>query len=140
MLATGAPAALAGGTGGASPDATVAPESAASSTPAPAPRAPVHTSPVTARSPRLAYKGPVYQLTASGEVVPYQPPLATGQPVPGTGGSPVGVAARAGLAGTLRERARRRAHGGAGRGAGNDLGGRSDRRPAVHLRRRPRLV
>ena len=93
MLATGAPAALAGGTGGASPDATVAPESAASSTPAPAPRAPVHTSPVTARSPRLAYKGPVYQLTASGEVVPYQPPLATGQPVPGTGGSPVGVAA-----------------------------------------------
>ena len=94
MLATGAPAALAGGTGGASPGATVTPESSVTSTPAP-PRPPIHTSPVTARSPHLTYKGPVYELTASGEVVPYQSPLAGGQLNPGTGGSPVGVTASA---------------------------------------------
>jgi cell wall-associated NlpC family hydrolase len=91
MLAAGAPAALAGGTGGASPAGGVAPPSA---TPSPtAPAKPLHTAPVTARSPRLTYRGPVYERTASGEVIPYQPPLPTGQISPGTGGSPVGVTA-----------------------------------------------
>jgi cell wall-associated NlpC family hydrolase len=91
MLAAGAPAALAGGTGGASPAGGVAPPAA---TPSPtAPAKPLHTAPVTARSPRLTYRGPVYERTASGEVIPYQPPLATGQISPGTGGSPVGVTA-----------------------------------------------
>jgi cell wall-associated NlpC family hydrolase len=92
MLATGAPAALAGGTGGASPTATSVPESPTSSTPAP-PRAPIHTAPVTARSSRLTYRGPVYERTPSGEVIPYQPPPVAGQLNPGTGGSPVGVTA-----------------------------------------------
>jgi cell wall-associated NlpC family hydrolase len=93
MLATGAPAALAGGTGGAAPAAPVAPESPSSNTPAAPPRAPIHTAPVTARSSRLAYRGPVYERTPSGEIIPYQPPLPTGQLNPGTGGSPVGVTA-----------------------------------------------
>src|SRR5437870_10992330 len=92
MLATAAPAALAGGTGGASAGPTVAPESSAS-TSQPPPRAPLHTAPVTARSPRLTYAGPVYERTASGEIIPYRPPLAAGQLNPGTGGSPVGVTA-----------------------------------------------
>jgi hypothetical protein len=38
----------------------------------------------------------VYERTATGEVIPYQPPFAAGQPgqlSPGSGGSPVGVAA-----------------------------------------------
>jgi len=98
MLATGAPAALAGGTGGASPAATVAPESSArpegsaSSTPAP-PRAPIHTAPVTARSSRLTYRGPVYERSPNGEIIPYQAPLGAEQLNPGTGGSPVGMTA-----------------------------------------------
>jgi hypothetical protein len=59
--------------------------------------APPHAAPITARSSNLAYKGPVYQKTASGEVIPYQPPVAPGQPgqASPTGGSPVGVAADA---------------------------------------------
>jgi cell wall-associated NlpC family hydrolase len=52
-----------------------------------------HLSPITARSPRLAYKGPVFEKTATGQVVPYQPPLPVAQIIPTTGGSPVGVAA-----------------------------------------------
>jgi hypothetical protein len=41
------------------------------------------------------YKGPVYQKTATGEVVPYQPPTPAGQASVVTGGSPVGSAAAA---------------------------------------------
>jgi hypothetical protein len=53
----------------------------------------VHLSPVTSRSTGLAYKGPVYQKTATGEIVPYQPPTPSGQLSSATGGSPVGVTA-----------------------------------------------
>jgi cell wall-associated NlpC family hydrolase len=58
-----------------------------------APAKRLHLSPITSRSTRLAYAGPIYQRTATGEVVPYQPPSAPGQLSSATGGSPVGVAA-----------------------------------------------
>jgi cell wall-associated NlpC family hydrolase len=77
-------------TGGALAAPTAAPSP--SSTPAAPLPAPVHHAPVTARSPRLSYSGPVYERTATGEVVPYQP-LAVGQLSSATGGSPVGVMA-----------------------------------------------
>jgi cell wall-associated NlpC family hydrolase len=57
------------------------------------PKPSIHLSPITARSSRLVYKGPIYEKTAAGEIVPYQPVVA-GQIVPVTGGSPVGVAAQ----------------------------------------------
>jgi hypothetical protein len=58
------------------------------------PAAPVHTMPVTARSPNLLYKGPVFQMTASGAVVPYQPAAPAGRVIGFTGGSPVGMIAQ----------------------------------------------
>jgi cell wall-associated NlpC family hydrolase len=94
MLATPA---LAGSTGGVS----AAPPPAKPTTPA----APLHAAPITARSSNVAYKGLVYEKTATGEVVPYQPPPSAGQTRSSTatnptGGSPVvaspvGVAANA---------------------------------------------
>jgi len=39
----------------------------------------------------MAYTGPVYEKTATGEVVPYQPIATAGQVSPATGGSAVGV-------------------------------------------------
>jgi cell wall-associated NlpC family hydrolase len=86
-----APAALAGETGGAAAGGAVPPTPAASATPAPAPT--IHYSPITARSSHVSYRGPVYERLPGGEVVPYQPASAGGQLSPGTGGSPVGVAA-----------------------------------------------
>jgi cell wall-associated NlpC family hydrolase len=78
--------ALAGGTpiSGGSPSVTP-------STSAPA--IPLHTAPITTRSASLTYKGPVFEKTATGQVVPYQPGLPVGQANPSTGGSPVGVTA-----------------------------------------------
>ena len=92
MLATGAPAAVAGGTGGAAAGAGAAAPSTSAATPT-APAKPLHTAPVTARSQRLTYRGPVYERTPNGEVIPYQPPLTAGQANTATGGSPVGIAA-----------------------------------------------
>jgi cell wall-associated NlpC family hydrolase len=85
-MAIAAPAALAGSAGGvaAGPSATAAPK-----TPAPKPR--LHLAPVTARSQSLSYRGPVFERTATGELVPYQPLLATAPPATPTGGSPVAV-------------------------------------------------
>ncbi|HSZ06197.1 MAG TPA: hypothetical protein VK778_13500 [Solirubrobacteraceae bacterium] len=79
---TGAPDALANGTGGA-----VAVE--------PTPATPVTTTPtihapVTAKTPNDTYKGPVYEKTATGEVVPYVAPTTasttTGTAAASTGG------------------------------------------------------
>jgi cell wall-associated NlpC family hydrolase len=94
MIVTGAPAALAASSGGVEPrtPASSRPASAGSTTVTPAP--PIHTAPVTTRSPRLStYRGPLYERAPTGEVVPYQPPLPAGALSPGTGGSPIGVAA-----------------------------------------------
>jgi cell wall-associated NlpC family hydrolase len=84
-VASAVPSALAASTGGASaaPSTTTK-----TSTPA----TPLHLAPVTSRSASLAYKGPVYEKTATGAVVPYQSPVATGQVAAATGGAPVGVA------------------------------------------------
>jgi hypothetical protein len=77
--------------GGSTPSTPKTPKGASTPTPA------IHTDPVTAHSPNIAYKGPVYERTATGAVVPYQPASATttptGQASPVTGGSPVGTAA-----------------------------------------------
>jgi len=96
MLVAGAPAAVAGGTGGAAPGFGGADSSSGAVSPAsgPAtPTTPIHAAPITSRSRRLTYKGPVYEKTAAGEVIPYQPPQAGGQLNDGSGGSPVGVTA-----------------------------------------------
>jgi cell wall-associated NlpC family hydrolase len=92
VLAVGAPSALAASTGGApagapAPTGTTTPTTPAAAAPT------VHTDPVTARSRSVLYKGPVYEKTATGEVVPYQPlvPTPTGQVGGATGGSPVGT-------------------------------------------------
>jgi cell wall-associated NlpC family hydrolase len=60
-----------------------------------APAAKIHTAPVTARSSNILYRGPVYERTATGAIVPYQPPIPAGQVNSVTGGSPVGVVASA---------------------------------------------
>jgi cell wall-associated NlpC family hydrolase len=67
VSAVGAPTALAGGTGGA-----VAVEPTSTTT---KPAAPIHLSPITAKTPNIAYKGPVYEKTATGEIVPFVPPV-----------------------------------------------------------------
>jgi cell wall-associated NlpC family hydrolase len=73
VMAVGAPSALAGGTGGV---AAVEPPSSvggsSSTTPAPA-----HAAPVTAKSSKLSYKGPIYEKTAAGAIVPYEPTSTT---------------------------------------------------------------
>jgi cell wall-associated NlpC family hydrolase len=88
MAALATPA-LAGGTGGVA---------AAPPTPAKpaAPAVPPHAAPITAPTPNVTYTGPVYEKTATGEVVPYQPPTPTSPTSSGsptatdpTGGSPV---------------------------------------------------
>jgi len=97
--ATPALAAKSGGVAvGASSGIDTSASGGAPSTPPATPAAPIHTAPVTARTPSVAYTGPVYEKTASGEVVPYQPPASsgragsvTGQASSVTGGSPVGT-------------------------------------------------
>jgi cell wall-associated NlpC family hydrolase len=96
MLITGAPAALGASNGGVAPGgaASPTPASGSSASATATPQPPIHTSPVTTRSPRLSsYKGPLYQRTAAGEVVPYQPAPSPRQAGSLAGGSPVGVAA-----------------------------------------------
>jgi cell wall-associated NlpC family hydrolase len=92
---------LAGGAspGGASPSS---PSASGGSTPtgsptaaAPIHRPALHLAPVTARSSKLLYKGPVFQKTATGAIVPYQPGAPAVPPSGPTGGSPVGVIATA---------------------------------------------
>lgn len=84
LMAGAASSASAASTGGAA--ATVPTTTTTSTSPA------LHLSPVTARSANIAYHGPVYVKTATGEVVPYTPPGATGQIADTTGGSAVGAA------------------------------------------------
>jgi len=59
------------------------------------PKKPLHISPITAKTPNVAYSGPVYEKTATGQVVPYQPPVITtpGQASGATGGSAVAATA-----------------------------------------------
>jgi len=86
-MAIAAPAALAGSAGGVA--ATPAPSAAAPKTAAP--KRQLHLAPVTARSQSLSYRGPVFERTATGDLVPYQPLLSTTAPATPTGGSPVAV-------------------------------------------------
>jgi cell wall-associated NlpC family hydrolase len=56
------------------------------------PKQHLHTAPITARTASLAYKGPVYEKTATGQVVPYTPPLPADTTNGVTGGSSVDLA------------------------------------------------
>jgi cell wall-associated NlpC family hydrolase len=91
IVAIPATPALAATTGGAAAGPSSAAGSTRSSSKAPA--APIHAAPITARSSNILYGGPVYEKTATGAVVSYQPPIPAGQANGVTGGSPVGVAA-----------------------------------------------
>ncbi len=91
VVALDSSTALGANTGGASASPTVT-----ATTPATPAKPAIHLDPVTAKTPKLAYNGPIYEKTATGEVVPYQPTLVTSTPaaqVNPTGGSPVGVTA-----------------------------------------------
>jgi cell wall-associated NlpC family hydrolase len=93
-LAIPATPALASSTGGALAGAGPA-STGSHSKRAATPRAPVGAAPITAPTPNVVYRGPVYEKTATGEVVPYQPPAPPGQADGVTGGSPVGISAEA---------------------------------------------
>jgi cell wall-associated NlpC family hydrolase len=72
--AFGASDAVANGTGGVAvvePTSTATP-GGTSTTPV-TPVTPGPHAPVTARTPNITYKGPVYEKTATGEIVPYEP-------------------------------------------------------------------
>jgi hypothetical protein len=91
-----APSALASGTGGVSAGgATLVPSKPA--TKAAAPANPLHLAPVTSRSASLAYKGPVFEKTATGAVVAYQPQLPAAQASASTGGSAAAGATAPGM-------------------------------------------
>jgi len=92
VLASAATPALASSTGGAVAGASASTGTTGASSPSPT-TVPIHLSPITSRSTRIAYHGPVYQRIATGEVIPYQPPLPAAQLSGATGGSPVGVKA-----------------------------------------------
>jgi len=53
----------------------------------------LHLSPITAKTPNIAYSGPVYEKTATGQVIPYAPPVTPGQASGATGGSAVAATA-----------------------------------------------
>jgi cell wall-associated NlpC family hydrolase len=101
VLAIAAAPALAGSTGGVLAGATPAAKGLHSKGSASKPHskrpatlvAPIGAAPITARSSNVLYHGPVYQRTATGEVIPYQPPPPSGEASSITGGSPVGVTA-----------------------------------------------
>jgi cell wall-associated NlpC family hydrolase len=92
ILASFAPGALAGETGGAAAGSPPS-NSATTVKPSATTTAPIHTAPVTARTSNIAYRGPVYEKIATGVIVPYVPPSPAGQLGGATGGSPVGIAA-----------------------------------------------
>lgn len=99
-MAATAPAALANSTGGTAVSghsSSSSPAAVGGASPTVAPTAPgapaVHLAPVTAHTASLLYKGPVYQKLATGQVVPYTPPVPVGQLGGATGGSPVAAAA-----------------------------------------------
>jgi hypothetical protein len=73
IAGAGASDALANGTGGAE---AVTPSTTTATTPT-AKTAPTPHAPVTAKTSNDTYKGPVYEKTATGEVVAYQPPSKT---------------------------------------------------------------
>ncbi len=94
LAGTRSSASVAGGAvAGTTSTNTSASGGASPTTPA-TPAKPLHLSPITAKTPSVAYNGPVYEKTATGQVVPYQPPPTTpGQTNDTTGGSAVAATA-----------------------------------------------
>src|ERR1700680_2852668 len=101
MAVPASPAAARGFVGGVSASGAPAPTGgsnrAGAAAPAtPPPTAHIRTAPVTGRSGKLPnYRGPVFEKTALGSIVPYQPAPAPGTASGSTGGSPVGIIAYA---------------------------------------------
>ncbi len=86
ITAAGASDALANGPGGvAAVEPTTSPPTTSVT--------PVPHAPVTAKTSNVIYKGPVYEKTATGEVVPYQPPAPAGQTGSPSGGAAVAATA-----------------------------------------------
>jgi cell wall-associated NlpC family hydrolase len=82
ITAAGASDALANGPGGA---VAVTPSTSTATKSVPVPHAPI-----TAKTSNVAYKGPVYEKTATGEILSYQPPAKTstvGTAAASTGGA-----------------------------------------------------
>jgi cell wall-associated NlpC family hydrolase len=99
MCACGA---LAATTGGVAAGGTVT--TTTTTAPGATTKSPLHLFPVTSRSRSVAYHGPVYERTATGEVVPYQPstaPAGTGSVTTGTAASATGGSAPAGSTTTV---------------------------------------
>jgi hypothetical protein len=86
-----APSALGAATGGVAAGGTTL--TGGKPVAAPAPATHLHLAPVTSRNASLAYKGPVFEKTATGAVVPYQPQLPAAQASASTGGSAAAGAA-----------------------------------------------
>jgi len=80
-----APSAFGASTGGVSAGGTTLTTGKPAAAPAPATH--VHLAPVTSRNASLAYNGPVFEKTATGAVVPYQPQIPAAQASASTGGS-----------------------------------------------------
>jgi len=64
------------------------------------PAKPLHLSPITAKTPNVAYSGPIYEKTATGQIVPYQPPVPA--PTPGQASGATGGSAVAATATTIK--------------------------------------
>jgi cell wall-associated NlpC family hydrolase len=95
LIVAGTPVSAAAAAGGVSVGGTPANgASRGGATPAAtAPAVKRHTAPVTSHSASLLYRGPVYQKTATGEIVPYVTPQASGELKATTGGSAAEVLA-----------------------------------------------
>ena len=81
-----APAAVAATAGGSTPSPTASSGATGGVSMETAPP-PVHHAPITSRNPSLHYGGPVYELSSTGQVVPYTSPSVANLANESTGGS-----------------------------------------------------
>lgn len=88
LAGTTSAAAIAGGAAATSTSTSASGGVTPTAAPKP-PKKPLHLSPITAKTPNVAYSGPVYEKTATGQVIPYTPPVTPGQASGATGGSAV---------------------------------------------------
>ena len=85
--ATPAPAGAETASGGSTPATTTTAPAGTGGATIEAPPPPVHRAPITSRNPSLHYSGPVYELSSTGQVVPYVAPTLANSANLTTGGS-----------------------------------------------------
>ncbi len=95
LAGTTSAAAVAGGAVAGSTSTSASGGATPTAAPKPPKKPALHLSPITAKTPNIAYAGPVYEKTATGQVVPYVPPVTPGQSSGATGGSAVAATAAA---------------------------------------------